>query len=80
MTVPFVMGYEPELDETPALDPDRALYFQPIIGMMRWMRKIGRIEIATEVSLLSLHLAYPREGHHNAALHVIGYLQLKYNS
>ncbi len=24
---PFVMGYEPELDETPALDPDRASYF-----------------------------------------------------
>jgi hypothetical protein len=24
---PFVMGYEPELDETPALDPDRGSYF-----------------------------------------------------
>jgi hypothetical protein len=24
---PFVMGYEPELDETPALDPDRAWYY-----------------------------------------------------
>jgi hypothetical protein len=32
---PFVMGYEPELDETPALDPDRALYFQSIIKVMR---------------------------------------------
>ena len=31
---PFVMGYEPELDETPALDPDRASYFQSIIGVM----------------------------------------------
>jgi hypothetical protein len=31
---PFVIGYDPELDETPALDPDRASYFQSIIGVM----------------------------------------------
>ncbi len=44
------------------------------------MCEIGRIDIATEVSLLCLHLAYPREGHLDAALHVMGYLWLKYNS
>ncbi len=78
---PFVMGsYEPELDETPALDPDRASYFQSIIGVMRWMCKIGCINISTEVSLLSLHLAYLREEHPDRALHVKGYLRLKYNS
>ncbi len=44
------------------------------------MCKIGRINIATEVSLLSLHLAYPQEGHLDTALHVMGYLRLKYNS
>jgi hypothetical protein len=44
------------------------------------MCKIGRIDIATEVLLLSLHLAYPREGQLDAALHVMGYLRLKYNS
>jgi hypothetical protein len=47
---PLVMGYEPEIDETPALDPDQASYFQSIIGVMQWMCKIGRINIATEVS------------------------------
>ncbi len=31
---PFVMGYEPELDETPALDPVRASYFQSIIRVV----------------------------------------------
>ncbi len=74
------MGYEPELDETSALDPDRASYFQSIIGMMQWMCEIRCIDIATEVLLLSSHLAYPREGHLDAALHVMGYLRLKYNS
>jgi hypothetical protein len=77
---PFVMGYEPKIDETPALDPDQASYFQSIIGVMRWMCKIGRIDITTEVLLLSLHLVHPREGHLDAALYVMGYLRLKYNS
>ncbi len=31
---PFAMGYEPDFDETPALDPDRASYYQSIIGMI----------------------------------------------
>jgi hypothetical protein len=44
------------------------------------MYKIGCIDIATEVLLLSLHLAYLREGHLDAALSVMGYLRLKYNS
>jgi hypothetical protein len=43
---------------------------------MRWMCKIGRINIATEVLLLSLYLAYSREGHLDTALHVMGYLRL----
>ncbi len=44
------------------------------------MCKIGRIDIAKEVLLLSLRLAYPREGHLDTALHVMGYLRSKYNS
>jgi len=44
------------------------------------MVEIGRIDIATEVSILSSHLAYPREGHLDAALHIMGYLKAKHNS
>ncbi len=77
---PFIMGYEPELEKTPAFDPERALYYKSIIGAMYWMCVIGRMDIATKVSLLSSHLGYPHEGHLDAALHVLGYLQLKYNS
>jgi hypothetical protein len=47
---------------------------------MRWMSKIGCLDIVTEVLFLSLHLVYPLEGDLDAALHVMGYLQLKYNS
>ena len=44
------------------------------------MIEIGRIDIATEVSLLSSYLAYPREGHLEAALHIMGYLKQRHNT
>ena len=44
------------------------------------MVEIGRIDIATECSLLSSHLAYPRKGHLECALHMMGYLKWKHNS
>ena len=47
---------------------------------MRWTVELGRVDIATEVSLHSSHLALPREGHLLTALHVMGYLCLKHNS
>ena len=51
-----------------------------LIGVMRWMVELGRIDIATDISMLSSYLAYPTEGHLDAALHVMGYLRLKHNS
>jgi hypothetical protein len=44
------------------------------------MVELGRIDIETEVSMLSSYLAYPRKGHLENALHVMGYLRLKHNS
>ena len=73
---PFAIGYQPELDTTEPLDGKMASYYQSLIGVMCWMIKIGRVGIATEVSLLSLHLAYPQEGHFDAALHVMSYLRI----
>jgi hypothetical protein len=44
------------------------------------MVELGRIDIATEVSMLSSYLACPCKSHLENALHVMGYLQLKHNS
>jgi hypothetical protein len=47
---------------------------------MRWIVELGCIEIATEVSLLSSHLTFPREGHLETALHIMSYLSQKHNT
>ncbi len=77
---PFEADYEPELDVSEILTPELASWYASLIGMLRWMVEIGRVDIITEVSLMSSHMAMPREGHLDAVLHIFGYLKVKYNS
>jgi hypothetical protein len=74
-TTPLRSGYRPELDATPELDDRRANYFQGLIGILRWMVELGRIDIMVSVAMLSRHLAAPREGHLDATFHIFAYLQ-----
>ena len=67
---PFKIGYDPELGISPELDPDAASYYLTVIGFLRWTIERERINIITELSLLSPHVAVPREGHLEAAVHV----------
>ena len=77
---PFAADYEPELDESELLSPDLASWYASLIGMLRWMVEIGRVDIITEVSLMSSQMAMPREGHLESVLHIFGFLKRKYNS
>ncbi len=61
-------------------DPEWSSFYKHLIGVMRWMVELGRIDITTEVSLLSSHLAYPQEGHLETALHIMSYLSQKHNT
>jgi hypothetical protein len=76
----FAGGYKPELDESPDLDPVKANFYQPQIGILCWFVELGRIDIITEVSMLSTYLCLPREGHLDAVFHVFAYLALHHNS
>jgi hypothetical protein len=76
-TTPLQSGYRPELDVSAELKIDGIRYYQELIGVLRWSIELGRIDIATEVSMLSTHLAMPREGHLQQAYHVFAYLKAK---
>lgn len=77
---PFPTTYCPDTDTTEPLDPECSSFYQHLIGVLRWMVELGRVDIATEVSMLSSYLAYPRDGHLEAAIHLMGYLRLKHNT
>jgi hypothetical protein len=60
---PFPGDYEPELDTTPTLNPELLSWYASLIGMLRWMLEIGRVDIITEVlKSMASQMALPREG------------------
>jgi hypothetical protein len=68
-------GYRPELDASPELDDDDAGYYASVIGVLVWAVEFGRIDIATEVSMMSAFRAVPRQGHLDAVFHMFSYLK-----
>ena len=77
---PLPTSYRPELDLTPELEPTEASFYDSLIGMLRWIVELGRIDICLEVSMMSLHLAFPREGHLKKVLHMFAHLKKCHNS
>ena len=77
---PFTSNYRPELDVTYQLDPDGASYFQSLIGILRWIVELGRVDICLEVSMLSSQMVLPRKGHLFQAMHIFAYLKKFHNA
>jgi hypothetical protein len=77
---PMRTSYRPEIDITPELQPTEAAYYQSIIGILRWIVELGRIDICLEVSMMSSHLALPREGHLSQVMQIFSYLKKYHNT
>jgi hypothetical protein len=77
---PFAGGYKPDIDESPELDSIKANFYQSQIGILYWCVELGRIEIITEVSVLSTNLFLRHEGHLEAVFHVFAYMGLHHNA
>ena len=69
------VGFKSELDTSLMCDPNQTNYFQNLIGVLCWIIKLGRIDIAYEVSSLSKFLVKPQTGHIYEALHIFKYLE-----
>ena len=59
----FVGDYAPEKEEKPYLEQELASWHQSLIGMLRWMVKLNRVDITTKVSMMASRMAMPREEH-----------------
>ena len=57
------IDYRSELDVSMECNDNQMNYFQNLIGVLRWIVELGRIDIAYKVSLLSKFLARPKTGH-----------------
>ena len=79
-STPLGIGYRPELDTSDELGDEDAAYYQSLIGILRWMVELGRIDITCEVSMMASHMALPREGHLSQLFHMFAYLKKCHNS
>ena len=68
-------NYRPELDLSAECSIDQITYYQNLIGVLRRIVELGRIDIGFEVSALSRFLVNPRTGHLQQALHIFKYLE-----
>lgn len=70
------LKYRPELDVSIICSDTEASYYQNLIGVLRWIVELGRIDIHFEVATLSQYLVNPRRGHLHQALHIFKYLDI----
>ena len=76
---PLTTSYRPELDGLSELTPRDSAYYQSLIGILRWIVELRRIDICLEVLMMSSHLAMPRKGHLDL-LHIFTYIHKYHNT
>ena len=65
---------------SPELTPRDSAYYQSLIGILRWIVELGRIDICLEVSMMSSRLVMPRKSHLDQVLHMFAYLGKYHNT
>ena len=74
------LTYQSELDVSLELSTEESSYYQSLIGVLRLIVELGRIDICLEVSMMSSHLALPREGHWDQVFQIFAYLKKYHNA
>ena len=60
---PLPGNCHPERESTHECNTENARLYTSLIEILRWLVKLGRIDITCEVSMMSSYTAMPRKGH-----------------
>ena len=71
---PMVESYRPECDVSNLLGDELSTRYMQLIGILRWGVELGRMDVITEVSMLSSYSCAPREGHLEAIYQIFEYI------
>jgi hypothetical protein len=77
---PMRTSYPPELDVSPELGPVDVAYYMSLVGILCWIVEIGRVNVCLECSMMSSHMAMPREGHMYQLFQIFVYLKKYHNT
>ena len=73
-------GYRLELDTISELNKPEASYYMLLIGILRWIIELNKIDIAVEVSIMVAVMALIRNGHLDQLFYIFRFLKIKYNT
>ena len=73
-------SYRQETDTSAELGDVEANYFQSLIGVLRWIVELGRINLTMETSALASMMAMRRKGHIDAVYHMFSFLKKHHNA
>ena len=77
---PFTSNCRPEIDISAMLNASDASYYQPLIGILRWIVELGRPGIICEVSMMTSMMTLPCIGHLEQLYHIFAYLKRNHNA
>ncbi len=77
---PLSSGYRPEIDISPELGETDASHFHSLVGVLRWIVELERVDIGVEVSMMSSHLDLPWVRHLKEIYHIFAYLKVHSNT
>ena len=73
-------SYRLELDVSPDLGPNKASWYQYMIGILIWMVELVRVDIFLEFSMMQSNLALPRKVNLHQVLNIFSHLQKYYDT
>ena len=76
----ILSGYWPEINISSELSKADTLFYQKLIGVIRWIVELGRVDIDVKVSMMSSHLALTQSGHLQELYHIFPYLKAHSNA
>ena len=63
----------------PELGPEDSSYYHSMIGVLRWIVDLGRVDVNVEASMLSSNLVMPIEVYLEYLIHIFVYLRKHMN-
>ncbi len=71
---PLSSEYCPEIDTSPKMYENDAMYYHSLIGVLCWIVELGPANIYVEVSMMSSHLALLRVGNLKEIFRIFAFL------
>ena len=78
--VPLMSGYRMEAEISPECDKEYSRMYISLVGILRWIIELGRIDIVRETSMMTSYSTMPRQGHSGQVIHMFSFPKIYHHS